>query len=877
MADGRLPHLLDTPSAGPAAIRGGAIRVAGYGAGIVITTLSAALLFRHLGVEDGGRYVTVVALVSIVAGLTDAGLTGVATRELVDRDPSEHDPLLRNLIGMRLFLGVAGLAGAVAFAALAGYGSAMVFGTALAGFGAIIQTFQNTLAVQLMVDLRLGWVTVLEFVRQVATVVGIAVLVVLIGAGPRLVLRRADPCVAGRGRGDRIGWSAARCRCGRSFALGEWRVLAARRAPVRRDRARSRSCYFRVALIMLSLVSDADQTGYFGASFRVTEVLISVPQLAVAGAFPIFVRAARDDRDRLAYGVGRMFHSMAVAGVGMASRSCLGATFIIAVVAGADFAPAARRDAHPGRDAVRSLPRRDVQLCAAEPARSPRDAADHRRRARPQRDRAPACWAPPTVPRARRSRRWSPTCSACSRAAGRWRGSDCRSGTGCACSRAWRWPPSRRSPSGSSRSPMWPRPSIALLVYGLPLVLVRGVPEELCDRGAPAARIGCMSRPLRVGLNLVYLVEGAGGAGTYARELIPALLAVEPETRITAFVGRTAPPDSREAAWASQIDWVTLPVVYDSSSPWTPLLNGTAQWAALPWIAARRRLDVVHGLANVVPLVSPRVARVVSLLDLIWLHFPSTMSRRATLAMKATALPSARVADRVIAISHAAKRDMVETVGLDPDKIDVTPLGVRDADLAEPTAEADLRAELGLGRARIVLCVAQKREHKNLANLIRAVAGLEDDVALALVGSPTPHEAELRALAQELGVEGRIHFPGWLSSEQLEGLYRSAALFVLPSLEEGFGLPLLEAMRRGTPVACSNVSSLPEVVGPAAALFDPLDVDDMRAVIARVLADPALAARLVEAGYERCRGFTWEAAARATLESYRRAIAARRG
>ena len=81
------PHLLDTPEAGPAAIRGGAIRVAGFGAGVAITTLSAALLFRHLGVDDGGRYVTVVALVSIVAGLTDAGLTGIAMRELVVRAP----------------------------------------------------------------------------------------------------------------------------------------------------------------------------------------------------------------------------------------------------------------------------------------------------------------------------------------------------------------------------------------------------------------------------------------------------------------------------------------------------------------------------------------------------------------------------------------------------------------------------------------------------------------------------------------------------------------------------------------------------------------------------------------------------------------------
>jgi glycosyltransferase involved in cell wall biosynthesis len=386
-----------------------------------------------------------------------------------------------------------------------------------------------------------------------------------------------------------------------------------------------------------------------------------------------------------------------------------------------------------------------------------------------------------------------------------------------------------------------------------------------------------VSRPLRIGLNLVYLVEGSGGTGTYARELIPALLAEEPATRITAFVGRTAPASVLSAPWASEVEWVTYPVDYDSRHPSNALLTGAAQWCALPLDAARRRLDLVHGLANVVPIVAPGVARVVTLLDLIWLHFPETMSRRATATMKLTALPSARVAERVIAISHAAKRDMVSTVGIDADRIDVTPLGVADRPSAVPVPEADLRADLGLGAGRVVLCVAQKREHKNLGRLIRAVAGLGCDVMLVLVGSSTPHEDELRALAQRLGAADRIRFPGWLSDAQLEGLYRLAALFVLPSLEEGFGLPLLEAMRRGVPVACSNASSLPEVAGDAAVLFDPLDAGDMRAAISRVLGDRSLAEGLVAAGHERCRRFTWDATARATLASYRRAVAARRG
>ncbi|WP_037494270.1 oligosaccharide flippase family protein [Solirubrobacter soli] len=332
------PDLLDTPSAGPAAIRGGVIRIAGFGAGIVITTLSAALLFRHLGVEDGGRYVTVVALVSIVAGLTDAGLTGVALRELVDRDPSEHDSLLRNMIGMRLFLGVIGLTGAVAFAAIAGYGSAMVFGTVLAGIGAITQTFQSTLSVRLLVDLRLGWVTVLEFVRQLASVIGIALLVAL---GASLVWFFGVLIPASLVAVLATVWLVrGKMPMRPRFAFGEWRELMRDIVPFAAI-VLITLVYFRVALIVLSLVSDPDQVGYFGASFRVTEVLISVPQLAVAGAFPIFVRAARDDRDRLSYGIGRMFHAMTVAGAALALGLVLGASFIIEVVAGAEFAPAA--------------------------------------------------------------------------------------------------------------------------------------------------------------------------------------------------------------------------------------------------------------------------------------------------------------------------------------------------------------------------------------------------------------------------------------------------------------------------------------------------------------------------------------------------------
>jgi glycosyltransferase involved in cell wall biosynthesis len=365
---------------------------------------------------------------------------------------------------------------------------------------------------------------------------------------------------------------------------------------------------------------------------------------------------------------------------------------------------------------------------------------------------------------------------------------------------------------------------------------------------------------LRLGLNLVYLVQRSGGAGTYARELIPELLRAEPGLRITAFASRELDPADRDSEWGRELEWVRLPVTVTHGPAWNALSGMRAQWLALPRLAARRKLDVVHGLANVAPLVSPGVATVVTLLDLIPLHQPDAMTPRERRSWRVWSVSSARRADRVIAISEAARADMVATLGLDPGRVDVTPLGVR-----APAGASGPSASDGLP---MVLCVSQKRAHKNLGALLEAVAGL--DAALVLPGAPGPYEDELRRLAKELGVEDRVQFPGWLEQEQLEQLYRRAACFALPSLEEGFGLPLLEAMARGVPVCCSNASSLPEVVGDAGLLFDPHDVASIRAAIARLLRDPG---DLGERGRRRALEFTWRRTAEATLDSYRRALA----
>ena len=143
---------------------------------------------------------------------------------------------------------------------------------------------------------------------------------------------------------------------------------------------------------------------------------------------------------------------------------------------------------------------------------------------------------------------------------------------------------------------------------------------------------------------------------------------------------------------------------------------------------------------------------------------------------------------------------------------------------------------------------------------------------LLLPGYPTPHEQELRRRASELGLAEDVRLLGWLPDEELEGLYAAAACFVFPSLYEGFGLPVLEAMARGVPVACSGRGSLAEVAGGAAELFDPEHPADIARAVTAILGDPELAERLRTAGREQAAGFSWQRTAAATLESYERAL-----
>ncbi len=256
-------------------------------------------------------------------------------------------------------------------------------------------------------------------------------------------------------------------------------------------------------------------------------------------------------------------------------------------------------------------------------------------------------------------------------------------------------------------------------------------------------------RPLRVGLNLLFMQAAAGGAGRYGRELPGALLAVEPATEIHVFVSRDVPRDLRREPWADSVRWVRCPVGMRGLRALRAF-----EFAALPLLASARRLDVLHSLANVGPAIVPAAASVVSLLDVIWMRPPEDWGGSLSVqrSLRRIVEHDMRHADRVFAISHAGAQEISRTLSVSPERIHVTPLGVR-APTAAPASEDVVRAELELGEARVVLSVAQKHPYKNLHRLVRALPELDDDVVL--VAARVPHAARARAAGAGAGAGGR--------------------------------------------------------------------------------------------------------------------------
>jgi O-antigen/teichoic acid export membrane protein len=330
-------NILTDAEAGRHVIRGTAWRVTANAGGIGLGVVTAALLLHHLGVAESGRYVTVISLVAIAVAVADTGLNIAASRELALRDADDRRKLIANILGQRLLVMPVAVGLVVCFAVLAQYSWRLILGTMLAGTGAVMAALAGALLVPLAVELRNAGLALVDFIRQVVTLVCVALLVaagvrltpffaVLIVSG--LAMVALVPVVAGR-----RGLMAPR------FDGPEQRTLFATALPMALALGLGQ-IYFRLVIVLMSLISNAHQTGYFGGSLRAMESLITIPVLIIAVALPLLTAAARDDRARLRYAVRGLGEAGVIAGVLLVLVTARAAAPVMVIIGGAAFRPA---------------------------------------------------------------------------------------------------------------------------------------------------------------------------------------------------------------------------------------------------------------------------------------------------------------------------------------------------------------------------------------------------------------------------------------------------------------------------------------------------------------------------------------------------------
>jgi glycosyltransferase involved in cell wall biosynthesis len=372
-----------------------------------------------------------------------------------------------------------------------------------------------------------------------------------------------------------------------------------------------------------------------------------------------------------------------------------------------------------------------------------------------------------------------------------------------------------------------------------------------------------MPQPSHVVLNALYLAPGAsGGPETYLRGLAPALAEGFPELQLTIATTTSGAAALRADGWGDFARLIALPCEDGQR-----IRRQFGEQVSLPRAARRGRAEIVHSLASVAPIYAGARA-VVTLHDVTFLQRP-TFGRLTTWGMGLLVKAASRRADALITATAAARDEICSVLGLDPARFTVVPHGHEPDGADLPTSEASLRSRYGLENSRVVLCVAAKRPHKNQELLIRAASSLPEDTTIVLAGHAEAYEDKLRALALALGVADRVRFLDYVPDADLQGLWRVASCAAFPTLGEGFGIPIVEALAHGVPVAASDLPVLREVGGEQPHYFDPHDPQDAARAIRAALLDTDTA-RLGPAHAAR---FTWRAAAVATHGVYERVLA----
>ena len=365
---------------------------------------------------------------------------------------------------------------------------------------------------------------------------------------------------------------------------------------------------------------------------------------------------------------------------------------------------------------------------------------------------------------------------------------------------------------------------------------------------------------MRIGIDARFFGSGHTGLGRYAEELVTHLARHDTGHEFVLIVRPEA--TGLAAAFGNVIE-----VCYADVAPYS-----LREQIGLTRALGRAGVDLMHFTHFNHP-ISYRGRFVLSIADLILLHYPGR-GRGARLRvppMRLVLKAGARRSSAIITVSDHQKQLIVEELGTPEDKVFVTHEAVNPW-FRPPAHEvvSNLRRRLGVDGSPMLLYVGQWREHRNVPRLIEAfsIVRKQLDAKLVLVGARDRAFAEIQDAIARHGVEDALKAVGFVADEELPAYYGTADAFVFPSLVEGFGLPPLEAMACGAPVAASNASPMPEVLGDAPAYFDPYDAADMASTILRLLEDREHRALHRQRGFARAAAFSWDRTARATLEIY---------
>jgi len=366
---------------------------------------------------------------------------------------------------------------------------------------------------------------------------------------------------------------------------------------------------------------------------------------------------------------------------------------------------------------------------------------------------------------------------------------------------------------------------------------------------------------MRIAINGMFLIPSrVGGSETYLRSLVDALGRLETGDEYLLVVGPESAPSFRLSAPGWRVS--ASPI---ASSRRVARLFLEQTW--LPLLARRARCDLIHSAGYTAPLL-PGTRGVVSIHDMNYKRHPEDFTALERLVYSALIPSAARTSCHVITLTESSKRDIVNWTGVASRNVSAVPGAPRAHWPGDPTEDEVRLASIGV-KSPFVLSVAASHPHKNLARLVRAFPLETHDrtqPTLVMVGPRGRGKLELERLAQER--RGQVSVLGWVEDEVLGTLYRRALALAFPTLYEGFGLPILEAMALGTPVVTSNYGAMSEVAGDAAELVDPLKVESIRQGLQHVVCDRVRSAQLRERGLERASQFTWDRTARLTHTVY---------